>query len=172
MTMTRKCSVRFDKKTNAFALPVDSNKFLSKSEQKSLWYSSKELKRMRLDLKRSLKSLAQSESHSTMQPTASIISDDDDSSDSTTSTSFEVFHWQGLHHLQHNTVGEVQQSRDSLVKGVLALQKLHKTMGLQDDIGLTLFTRAFTKDAAQQAQKIAKQASEEAALVYNEGKAR
>ena len=44
-------------------------------------------------------------------------------------------------------------------------------MGLQDDIGLTLFTRAYTKEATQRAQDIAKQDSDEALQIYNEGKA-
>ena len=141
---------------------VPTAKRLSKSEWKSLWYSAKELKRMRLDLRCSLKNLALSEN-------ASPPSFDD--GDDGEHHNYESFHWRGLEHIQKGTMSSSLESRQCLVQGVLSLQKLHKVMGLQDDIGLTLFTRAYTKEATQRAQDIAKQDSDEALQIYNEGKA-
>lgn len=155
--------MRFDQKSNNFSLPA---KHITKSESISVWYSSKELKQIRLDLRCSLKNLPSPETSST----PILVSDDDDEEEENDGETFESFHWRGLEHIKNRTMMSSLESRQDLVRSVLALQKLHKRMGLKNDVGLTLFTRAYTKEATEEAAVRAQQDFDEARQIYNEGK--
>ena len=153
--------MRFNQKNNNFSLPA---KRITESESTSVWYSSKELKQIRQDLRYSLKSLS---SPGTSSP--KLVSDDDDDEDSSREA-FESFHWRGLEHIKNKTMTASLESRQDLVRSVLALQKFHKRMGLKDDAGLTLFARAYSKEATDEAAVRAQQDFDEALQIYNEGK--
>lgn len=159
--MTQKRCVRFNQKKNAFLLPV---KRITKSESLAVWYSSQELRQIRLDLRCSLKNLSSSGNSS-----PNLVLDEESDEDNDSRETYESFHWRGLEHIKNRTISSSVESRQELVRSVLALQKLHKAMGLKDDVGLTLFTRAFTKEATEEAALRAQQDFDEALRIYNEG---
>ena len=153
--MARKRSVRFDPTCNVF-VPI--NKGLTtdrhKVETKALWYSKKELKRIRLGIRCSLKNLAIS------GPTASSFTKEGGDAS---------FQWRGLEQIQKGTMGSTTESRQILVQGVLSLQKLHKLMGIhRDDRALELFARGYNREATLRAQDAAKQDYADALQIYRE----
>jgi len=115
---------------------------------------------MRLDLKVSLREFS-------ISPPSS--DDETEDEEGGANTDREVFHWRGLEHIKRGTSLENAKDRHYLVRGVLSLQELHKTLGLDhNDKGVPFFTRAFTKEARLRAREIAIQDFNEALKIYNE----
>ena len=111
----------------------------SQADFKSSWYSKKELKKIRREVKRQI-----------------AISKG------------ENFQWRGLERVKTGSICVLLENQQALVQGVLALQKLHRQLGLQDDKAFALFARAYNKEAAMRAASIAKQDFAEALQVYRE----
>lgn len=151
-TMAPKRRVTFDPKLNVFLVDHSSCRSSSSSDDsrsskcKRMWYTRKELKRMRWELRCSLKNV-------------SLSGTDWDG---------EAFPWRGLEHIQAGTMGSTVENRQILIQSVISLQKLHKKMGLRDDRGLSVFASAYNQQAARRAHDIAKQDSDEARQIYNE----
>lgn len=142
--MTRKRVVRFNEKAQvvcAFKPPA-------KVEVKSLWYTKKELKRIRRDIKREIKGLS--------LPGCSESEE-------------EEFQWRGLERLQTGTMCLVLENQQALVQGVLNLQELHRKLGLRNgNKAFTMFVCAYNKDAMQRATRVAKQDFAEALEIYRD----
>ncbi|CAB9523662.1 expressed unknown protein [Seminavis robusta] len=117
----------------------------SKKEAKTLWYSKKELKKIRLGIRCSLKNLE-------------LAIDD---------TSKEQFQWRGLELVKRGC--SALESQRILIKGVLSLQKMHKQLGLRDEKTINLFATAFNREAVLQAQETAKEDFVEATQIHKEG---
>ena len=129
-----------------------------------MWYSSQELKQIRLDIRCSLKNLSL-----TGNPSPNLVEEESDEDNDDRRETYESFHWRGLEHIKNRTMMSSLESRQELIRNVLALQKLHKTIGLKNDVGLPLFTIAFTKEATEEAALRAQQDFEEALRIYSEG---
>ena len=82
----------------------------------------------------------------------------------------ERFQWRGLERVKTKSICALLENQRALVRGVLALQKLHKKLGLQDDRAFALFVRAYNQEATKRAATIAKQDFVEALEVYREAK--
>lgn len=108
--MTRKRAVRFDQADRVCVVRTP-----SKKERKEMYWSKKELKRIRIDLKCTLKSLAISGEGAKAH-----------------------FHWRGLEHIRRGTMCVATNNHQAFVRSVLSMQKYHRQLGLQDDKAFTL----------------------------------
>ena len=80
----------------------------------------------------------------------------------------ERLQWRGLERVKTGTICALLEHQQALVQGVLALQNLHRKLGLQDDKAFALFASAYNKEAAMRAASVAKQDFVEALQVYRE----
>jgi hypothetical protein len=126
--MIRKPGVRFNEKARVCFLQPP-----SRGELKSLWYTRKELKRIRSGIKRDIKSLS--------------LSGNSESSEDVD------FQWRGLERVRTGTMCMMLESQQALVRGVLSMQQLHRKLGLRDDKSFTLFVCGFNKEATQRATR-------------------
>lgn len=112
-------------------------------KKRELWYCRKELKRIRSEIRCARKNLSVA-----------------------ASSAEDTFDWRGLEHVQKGTVCTMIQSRQSLVQGVMNVQKLHKLLGLHNDDGLRVFASAYNKTALERARSLAMTDQDIATKIY------
>ena len=66
-------------------------------------------------------------------------------------TNDQDFDWRGLENIRSGTMLMVRESQQTLVRGVMAMLKMHKKLGLRDDQSVALFVQAYNKEATQRA---------------------